>query len=89
MTLEELRSKTNRMRAESEYIRELSTYKSLTKKPLTTGEKFINTVSKKVIVPAATDAGKDVLTNLLKKIGNEAVNNYMIDYKKSKSNKKK
>lgn len=87
MTLEELRSKTNRMRAESEYIRELSTYKSLTKKPLTTGEKFINTVGKKVIAPAATDAGKDVLTNLFRKIGNEAVNNFMMEYKQEKKKK--
>lgn len=71
MTNEELREKTTRLRLENDYTREVNNYNTLHPKKISNGRKFISYVGSNVIKPAATDAGKSLLTDLLKKVGNE------------------
>lgn len=65
MTNEELREKTNRLRLENEYAREISNYQSLHPQKISKGKAFINSVKKDIIIPAAKDIGKKAVTNAL------------------------
>lgn len=74
MTNEELKSKANRLRLENDLTREENTYKSLHPAQVSKGRKFTSHVWKNVISPAATEAGKNFLTNWMKNVGNEILN---------------
>lgn len=71
MSDEELRTKTNRMNLENNYVTAQMTMSRLNPKQVSVGEKFLSHVGGRVIVPAFTDAGKNVLTNWLTKKGNQ------------------
>lgn len=70
ITNEELKEKTNRLRLENEYAREVNNYKSLHPEKVSLGKRFVTHVGKNVIAPAVTEAGKnylkDYLSNLTK-----------------------
>ena len=57
---DELRSMVNRMLLEQQYSK-------LKPEQVSTGKKFVDKVMKDVIAPAATDVGKEVVKNALKK----------------------
>lgn len=73
MTNEELKEKTTRLRLENEYAREISIYKQLHPQKISLGRKFANHIGKNVIAPAATEAGKRVVTNWMEKAGKDAL----------------
>ena len=66
MTDVELRDKINRLQMEKQAM-------SLQSETGTKGERFISTVGKQVVKPAAIDAGKRVLTDWLVKKGSEMI----------------
>ena len=74
MTNEELKSKATRLRLENDLTREENTYKSLHPAQISKGRKFTSHVWKNVIAPAATEAGKNFLTNWMKNVGNDILN---------------
>jgi hypothetical protein len=63
----ELNSKVNRMRLEQQYL------SMMPKQTKSTGRKFIESIGKNVIAPAATQASKNVLQSYLEKLGREAL----------------
>lgn len=69
MTNEEIKKRIDRKKLENEF-------NQLYPQQITRGRKFINTLGGEVIKPAAVNAGKEVLGNYLKKIGNSIVNEY-------------
>ena len=71
MSDNELREKTNRMRLENDYINTSKANESINQQQVSTGRKAVKHVWKNVISPAATDAGRRVLTDWLIKVGNE------------------
>lgn len=73
MTNEELREKTTRMRLENDYVRESTTMENLNPQKVSAGKRFITSLGKNVIAPAATDAGKRLLTDWLIKTGTDAL----------------
>ena len=79
MTNEELREKTNRMRLENDYVRESTNMQNLNPEKVSTGKKIVNHIWKNVVSPAATEAGKRVLTDWLIDVGKEQTKNKTID----------
>lgn len=71
MSNEELKARTNRMNLESDYLTAKSRLSNLTPKQISKGQAFVDHVSKNVISPSATEAGKRVLTDWLTKVGKE------------------
>lgn len=69
MTNEEIKKRIDRKKLENEF-------NQLYPQQITRGRKFINTLGSEVIKPAAVNAGKEVLGNYFKKIGNSIVNEY-------------
>lgn len=61
MTDEELNKAVNRLQLEQRY-------KSLNPEKVSTGEKFIQKVSKDIVVPAATNASRNALQNALEPV---------------------
>lgn len=64
MTDSEIRERINRIRLENDL-------KSLTPKQISAGQNFIQKIGKEVIGPSLISAGKDLLTNVIKKQGGE------------------
>lgn len=73
MTNEELREKTNRMRLENDYVRESANMAALNPEKVSAGRRFVTHVGKNIISPAATEAGKRLLTDWLVKSGSDAL----------------
>lgn len=71
MSNDEIKARTTRMNIESDFINAKSRLSSLQPKQVSKGKAFIDHVSKNVIKPAATEAGKRVLTDWLTKTGRE------------------
>lgn len=71
MSDEELRTKTNRLTLEENYLSKQKRVAELTPQHVSTGKKFVNHMANKVVVPAATEAGKKVLSSYLEKQGRE------------------
>lgn len=67
----ELRDRINRLQMEKNYLDLEKQVSALKPSELSAGQKFVRHVGGKVIVPAATDAGKRVLTDWLNKKGKE------------------
>lgn len=63
---DELRNKINRLRLENDYARVTSEYNALHPKKVSAGKKFVNSMLKDVIAPAAKNAGKQYLEKLIK-----------------------
>ena len=63
---DELRNKINRLRLENDYARVTSEYNSLHPKKVSAGKKFVDSMLKDVIAPAAKNAGKQYLEKLIK-----------------------
>lgn len=70
---DELRTKVNRLRNEKDYLDLNKQISALTPKKTSVGQKIVSYVGGKVILPAATEAGKTLLTNWLKQAGSEAL----------------
>ena len=88
MSDDELRTKTNRMRLEADYINAYKTMNSLSPKQVSKGKSFINKISKDIIVPVATDVSRQVVKSYVVKFVNEGLN-LENDYKVHTNNKKK
>jgi hypothetical protein len=67
MSDDELRRAIDRARAED-------TYRQLRPEKVPAAKKFVNTLTSKVIVPAALNAGENFLKNYLNKVGNDILN---------------
>lgn len=67
MTDDELRSRINRLQMEKQYLDLNKQISSLTPKKVSKGEKFIKSVGKDVLAPAAKNIGKQYLEKNLKK----------------------
>lgn len=71
MSNEELKSRTTRMNLESEYLSAKKRLSDLSPKQISRGQALIDHINHKIVGPAATDAGKQVLTDWFKKVGKE------------------
>lgn len=67
----ELRSKTNRLTLEENYLSKQKRVAELTPRHVSKGKKIVDHMANKVIAPAATEAGKKVLSSYLEKQGRE------------------
>ncbi len=67
----EIQNKINRMRLEDTYTNMIVA--RAPKKQVSRGKRFINNIKRNVIAPALTDAGRAVLTNFIKKKGNDLI----------------
>ena len=67
----ELRERINRLQMEKNYLDLEKQVSSLKPSEVSAGRKFVNHVWNKVVAPAATDAGKKVLTDWLNKKGKD------------------
>lgn len=68
MTNEELRERTNRMSLENDYIRTSQDYAKLNQKKASLGKRFVQTLSRDVLIPAATKVGKEMVEDYLRKL---------------------
>lgn len=68
MTNEELRERTNRMSLENDYIRTSQDYAKLHQKKASLGKRFVQTLSRDVLIPAATKVGKEMVEDYLRKL---------------------
>lgn len=76
---DELRNKINRLRLENDYARVTAEYNSLHPKKVSAGKKFVDSMLKDVIAPAAKNAGKQYLEKLIKdSLGLNEKNSYDI-----------
>lgn len=83
MTNDELREKAARLELENRYVSALSTYNKLNPQPVSKGKAFIKKIANDVLVAAATEAGKNIVRNMIE-------NSFDIESdKKKKKNKKK
>ena len=69
LTDDEIRNRTNRMRAEKDYLDVQKQLSSLQPQHVSAGKRFINHIGGKIIAPALTDAGKRLLTDMINKKG--------------------
>ena len=67
----ELQQKINRMRLEDTYSSMIAS--KVPKQQVSRGKKFVNNVKRNVVGPALTDAGRTLLSNLVKKKGNDLI----------------
>lgn len=67
----ELIARTERLKLEKDYLDMESKVSSLKPSEVSAGRKFVNHVWNKVVAPAATDAGKKILTDWLNKKGKD------------------
>ena len=73
----ELKDRLNRLKNEKQLI-ELQNYHS------SIGQKFVRAVIKDVLIPATTNAGKDLVTSYMKKYGDIAINSFEENFQKKK-----
>lgn len=73
MSTDELREQINRRRMEKEYLELNKQVSDLAPQEVSLGKKIFSHLTSKVIVPAATDAGKKFLTDFLNKEGAKAL----------------
>lgn len=83
---QELQRYVNRLRNEKDALDLKRQINDFTPKQISRGEKIVNKVVKEVLSPAATEAGKRVLTAEFTKIGKEALGLPTDDGKKKKKN---
>lgn len=73
MTDDELKAKINRLRSEREFLDLQKQVNNLSPKQVSKGREFINHITKNIIAPAATEAGKNFLKNYMDKVGKEVL----------------
>ena len=73
----ELKDRLNRLKNEKQLI-ELQNYHS------SIGQKFVRAVVKDVLIPATTNAGKDLVASYMKKYGDIAINSFEENFQKKK-----
>ena len=88
MSDDELRTKTTRMNLERDYINAVRSMNSLNPKQVSAGKKFVDALVKDVVVPAATDAAKQLVKSYIVKVTNDSFK-LEGDYKIHTNNKKK
>ena len=88
MTNDELREKTTRMNLESDYINAVRKMNSLSPKEISRGKKFINGLTKEVVLPAATDVAKQLAKSYITKFVNDGLK-LSNEYKVYTNNQKK
>lgn len=71
MSDDEIQRKINRMRLEDTYTNMIAS--RAPKEKVSKGKKFVSNMKRNVIKPALTDAGKTLLSNLIKKKGNDLI----------------
>lgn len=84
MSDDELRKKTNRMRLENEYDIALNTKNKLHPKQVSKGRAFINKITKDVLIPAATEVGKNAVKNILEELVTGSTNQVKANIGKKK-----
>lgn len=84
----ELREKTNRMNLERDYINAIETMNNLNPKQVSKGEAFAKKVANDILVPAVTDATKQLAKSFITKTINEKLD-LNDEYKIYTNNKKK
>lgn len=82
----ELKTKTDRLTLEENYLNKQKRVAELTPKQVSKGKKIVDHMTNKVIVPAATEAGKKILSSYLEKQGRELFDLPTGDNKKKKKN---
>ena len=85
----ELKTKTDRLTLEENYLNKQKRVAELTPKQVSKGKKIVDHMTNKVIVPAATEAGKKILSSYLEKQGRELFDLPTGDSKKKKKNNNK
>ena len=70
---DDLREKTSRLQLEKNYLDLERQVATLNPKRISLGERFVKHVGGKIIAPAMTEAGKNLLTQYLNKAGKEAL----------------
>lgn len=73
MTDDELRTKINRLNMERQLINLQREMSAVNQKQVSAGERFVKSVSRDVVAPAAKDAGRQILTSYLKKTMSKAL----------------
>lgn len=71
LTDEELRSRINRLQMEKNYMDLNKQISAMNPEKVSKGKKFIGYIGNRVIAPALTDAGKNLLTKFVSKKGSE------------------
>ena len=71
MSDQEIQNKINRMRLEDTYSSMIAS--RVPKPQISRGKKFVNNIKKNVVAPALTDAGRTLLSNFIKKKGNDII----------------
>lgn len=84
----ELKSKTDRLNAEKNYMEAVKNHKTATAEDVSRGKKIINTVINDMITPAATDVGKQIIKSYMTKAVNDGLE-LDDEYKIYTNNKKK
>jgi hypothetical protein len=88
MTDAELRTKTDRLNAEKNYIEAVNNHKAVTAKEMSRGQKIVNTFLKDMLEPAAIDVGKQLVKSYMTKAANDGLK-LSNEYKVYTNNKKK
>lgn len=70
---DELAAKVRRLQTEKNYLDLSKQISAMTPQKVSTGKKIISHIGNKVLIPAATDAGKNLLTQWLNKEGKKAL----------------
>ena len=73
MTDDELKSRTNRLQSEKTYLDLEQQVKTLQPEQISRGKKFFKRLSNDVIIPAAVESGKKLLTDFINKKGREVL----------------
>lgn len=70
---DELAAKVRRLQTEKNYLDLSKQISAMTPQKVSTGKKIVSHIGNKVLIPAATDAGKNLLTQWLNKEGKKAL----------------
>lgn len=89
MTLEELREKTTRMKAEKDYIDAHTSLSSLNPKQVSKGKEIAKVVADEMIKPAAINVGKQAFNTIFAKALNDGFELANTKYEIFTNNKKK
>lgn len=84
----ELKTKTDRLNAEKNYMEAVKNHKNISDEHISKGRKIVNTVMNDMITPAATDVGKQLIKSYMTKAVNDGLK-LDDEYKIYTNNKKK
>ena len=84
----ELKTKTDRLNAEKNYMEAVKNHKSISDEHVSRGKKIVNTVMRDMIAPAAIDTGRQLIKSYMTKAVNDGLK-LDDEYKIYTNNKKK